>query len=118
MVVADFELVRHNTAPDFPGTIRHPVRTLTVLERRLDNNLGLGFRSLQAPGIGTRGSAVIQGVGEFLTPAEAARFLGVSVQMVRLYVKAGKLSKPGRTPGGHSRYKISELKALQDSSQP
>lgn len=48
-----------------------------------------------------------------LTPAEVASLFGVDPRTVTRWASAGRLS-PVRTPGGHRRYKRSEVFALRD----
>ena len=45
---------------------------------------------------------------EFLTITEAAKFLNVSIQSLRIWDNEGKL-KASKTPGGHRRYNKKEL---------
>ena len=48
----------------------------------------------------------------FLSIGAAARFLGVSISTLRRWEKSKKLIPIFRTPGGHRRYKSSELNEL------
>ena len=50
------------------------------------------------------------------TPAEAARLFRVNVKTVARWAKAGKLTCV-RTPGGHRRYKASEVGALRNGTE-
>ena len=50
-------------------------------------------------------------VEELLTPAEVALMLRVDPKTVTRWAKAGKLSSI-RTPGGHRRYRASEVRAF------
>jgi excisionase family DNA binding protein len=49
-----------------------------------------------------------------LTPAEVASLFGVDPRTVTRWATSGRLS-PVRTPGGHRRYRRSEVLALRDS---
>ena len=53
---------------------------------------------------------------ELLTPAEAARMFRVDPKTVSKWATAGKLSSI-RTPGGHRRFRESEVRALLDDAQ-
>ena len=48
-----------------------------------------------------------------LTPAEVASLFGVDPRTVTRWAAAGRLT-PVRTPGGHRRYRRSEVFALRD----
>lgn len=48
--------------------------------------------------------------------AEAARFLGVSINTLRLWDQQGILKPWSRTAGGHRRYLLSDLTAMRESS--
>ena len=50
-------------------------------------------------------------IGPLLTPGEVAKLLRVDPKTVTRWAQAGKLSST-RTPGGHRRYKESEVRAL------
>lgn len=54
--------------------------------------------------------------GELLTTREAAKVAHVSVITIRRAVEAGKLS-PLRTPGGHFRFRRSDVDALLTSQR-
>ncbi|MGH8590394.1 MAG: MerR family transcriptional regulator [Gammaproteobacteria bacterium] len=45
---------------------------------------------------------------------DAARILGVSITTVRRYVEGGRLTSR-RTPGGHHRFNVAQIRALLDS---
>jgi excisionase family DNA binding protein len=49
-----------------------------------------------------------------LTPAEVAGLFGVDPRTVTRWATSGRLT-PVRTPGGHRRYRRSEVLALRDS---
>ena len=49
---------------------------------------------------------------EYLTPAEAARLSGLTDSTLRLRADKGKIAVI-RTPGGHRRYKRSDVEAQQ-----
>lgn len=49
-----------------------------------------------------------------LTPAEVAGLFGVDPRTVTRWATSGRLT-PVRTPGGHRRYRRSEVMALRDS---
>ena len=49
---------------------------------------------------------------DWLTPAEAARRVGVTVRTLHRWEEAGRLT-PLRTLGGHRRYNPAELDTLQ-----
>jgi putative resolvase len=51
------------------------------------------------------------GPPDLVTPADAARILGVSVATLRTYERAGKLTCI-RTPGNQRRYHRAELTAI------
>jgi excisionase family DNA binding protein len=58
-----------------------------------------------------------KGMAEVLISiAEAARLLGVHPNTLKAWEVAGKL-KAIRTPGGHRRYKLSEIETMQGTSQ-
>lgn len=50
-------------------------------------------------------------MGELLTPADAARILGISVGQLRGRRAAGKVTAKGR-PGRHRRYSADEIRRL------
>jgi excisionase family DNA binding protein len=52
---------------------------------------------------------------KLLTPADVAALFNVDPKTVTRWAKAGKL-KCIRTPGGHRRYRTSEVMALRDGS--
>lgn len=49
--------------------------------------------------------------GEYLTPAQAARKLGISARTLWRYQDAGRI-KPVRLPSGHRRFLASDVEAL------
>lgn len=49
-----------------------------------------------------------------ITPAQAGTILGVDPKTITRYALAGKLSYT-RTPGGHRRYKLSDVYELRDA---
>jgi excisionase family DNA binding protein len=51
-----------------------------------------------------------------MTPREVAAMFRVDSKTVARWAKAGKL-KCVRTPGGHRRYKVSEIQALISSTE-
>ena len=48
---------------------------------------------------------------ELLRPSQAAALLHVTVDTLRGYAQAGELS-PVRTPGGHRRYPLADVRAF------
>lgn len=54
--------------------------------------------------------------GELLTTREAAKVAHVSAITIRRAVEAGKIT-PLRTPGGHFRFRRSDLEALLTSER-
>lgn len=52
---------------------------------------------------------------EHVAIGEAARILGASIVTVRRWIEAGRLA-PTRTPGGHYRFKVADLRALLQPS--
>lgn len=52
-----------------------------------------------------------------LTPGEVAALFRVDPKTVTRWVKAGKLSAI-RTPGGHRRYRESEVRVLLEATEP
>ncbi len=53
---------------------------------------------------------------ELLTPAQVAAIFRVETKTIVRWAKAGKLSYE-RTPGGHRRYRASEVRALLSESR-
>jgi excisionase family DNA binding protein len=58
---------------------------------------------------------VQEDIDKLLTPTEVASMFGVDPKTVNDWAKAGKLSS-FRTPGGHRRYRESEIRGLIDGS--
>lgn len=56
-------------------------------------------------------SRVVQPSGQLLTPAEVAAMFRVDPKTVNRWARSGKLSSI-RTPGGHRRYRATEVTAL------
>lgn len=54
---------------------------------------------------------------QLLSPAEAAKALGVHVKTISAWARSGKL-KAYRTIGGHRRYKAADCRALLDGTDP
>lgn len=48
-----------------------------------------------------------------IRPLELARHSGVSVETLRYYERLGLLEEPGRSPGGHRRYRPEALERMQ-----
>ena len=53
-------------------------------------------------------------VETYISPLNAARFMGLRSSALRAYVRRGLLSHY-RTEGGHRRYALSELRALREA---
>lgn len=53
-----------------------------------------------------------------LTTAKAAALIGVDPKTLARWDKAGKLGQIARTPGGHRRYRESQLLALLGAARP
>ena len=54
------------------------------------------------------------GTDRWLSPAQASQYLGVSKRTLKRWEDRGRL-RPARTPSGHRRYVLSELRrVLQD----
>jgi DNA-binding transcriptional MerR regulator len=49
-------------------------------------------------------------VGKLVTSGELARELGVSASAVRSWVRDGLITASVRTPGGHRRYDVDEVR--------
>ncbi|MEW1953078.1 BldC family transcriptional regulator [Terrabacter sp. NPDC080008] len=56
---------------------------------------------------------VIQGTEKLLTPAQVAALFRVDPKTVSRWARAGKLTCV-RTPGGHRRYRDSEVRRILD----
>lgn len=54
---------------------------------------------------------------ELIPPGEAAGRLGVTVKTLRRWVDLGHLT-PVRTPGGHYRYRATEIQSIYDGTLP
>ena len=67
--------------------------------------------NLVSAGLGRPGDLIPD--ERLLTPAEVASLFGVDPRTVTRWASAGRLT-PMRTPGGHRRYKRSEVFALRD----
>lgn len=50
--------------------------------------------------------------GEYLTPAAAARALGVSVRTLKRYIAAGRIAPHHYTDGGHGRFLAEDVLTL------
>lgn len=50
----------------------------------------------------------------WLTPSIAAQMLHVTPTTLRLMEADGTLSCPDRSPGGHRRYRLTEIEAVRD----
>jgi excisionase family DNA binding protein len=54
---------------------------------------------------------------ELLPPAESASLIGISVDTLKRWEKAGRISSL-RTPHGHRRYRRGDVEALLTTDQP
>lgn len=52
--------------------------------------------------------------GDYLSPAETARALGVSTRTLKRYRAAGRIIPHHYTPSGHARFTPEDVKRLRD----
>ncbi len=62
-------------------------------------------------------AVVLAEYDSLLTASEAARYAGVTTRTLIRWAEKGKLAQPKRTPGGHRRWPLADIKAAMSDNE-